>query len=256
MTIFLCESGFYGILSGVYDVYASRLKLENCRLELKDEYEPCLFADYRELELCVDRAEKVARTIYDKISEDAFIWVYRSSLHKNPDRADWILRFVETGLSCGRDVINRLQRPEVFELFTMNRYVWNEAHLLTGFVRFQKLPDGLFYSCIGPENDSLEIVAGHFADRLSGEKWILYDEKRKKAAFHSPDGHWAIMDRIEDSVIKRLEEKAQEDAFADMWNEFFRSITIEERTNPRCQRNFLPLRYRKYMTEFQQSGIR
>ena len=254
LTIFLCEGGFYGILSGVYEVYASRLGLENCRLELKEEYEPRLFADYRELDLHVELAEKVARTVRERMSEDAFVWVYRSSLHKNTDRADWILRFIELGLSCGRNVLNRMQHPAVYEIFAMNRYVWNEAHLLTGFVRFKKLPDGLFYGRIGPENDCLEIVAGHFADRLSGEKWILYDEKRKKAAFHSPDGRWAVMDHMEDSVMERMSEQAEADVFADMWNAFFHSIAITERTNPRCQRSFLPLRYRKYMTEFQQTN--
>lgn len=251
MTVFLCESGLYGILSGVYRVYESRLCLENCRLELQLEYEPKLFSDYREAPLNVEQAEKVAKTIREKMTEDALIWVHRSSLHRNPDRADWIFRFIQMGLKYGKEVLKMLHHPAVYELFTMNRYVWNEAHLLTGFVRFKKLPDGLFYGTIGPENDSLEIVAGHFADRLSGEKWILYDEKRKKAAFHSPDGRWAILDQMDTAEMDRLGEQAEADIFEDMWNVFFKSIAIEARTNPRCQRNFLPLRYRKYMTEFQ-----
>lgn len=32
---------------------------------------------------------------------------------------------------------------------------------------------------------------------------------------------------------------------------FFHQIGIKERENPACQRMHLPLRYRKYMTEFQ-----
>ena len=38
--------------------------------------------------------------------------------------------------------------------------------------------------------------------------------------------------------------------FVDLWKVFFKSIGIEQRKNPRCQRNMLPLWYRKHMTEF------
>ena len=39
--------------------------------------------------------------------------------------------------------------------------------------------------------------------------------------------------------------------YAALWSAFFHQIGIKEQENPACQRMHLPLRYRKYMTEFQ-----
>ena len=58
MTVFLCKNGFDGILCGVYDIYASRLPLSDCSLELEREYEPLLFAQYQEVPLEAWKAKK------------------------------------------------------------------------------------------------------------------------------------------------------------------------------------------------------
>ena len=42
-----------------------------------------------------------------------------------------------------------------------------------------------------------------------------------------------------------------DDPFIDLWKDFFNTMGIKERENPQCQRNLMPLWYRKHMTEFQ-----
>ena len=42
-----------------------------------------------------------------------------------------------------------------------------------------------------------------------------------------------------------------DDPFIDLWKDFFNTIGIKERENHQCQRNLMPLWYRKHMTEFQ-----
>ena len=249
MIVFLCEEGFDGILCGVYDAYRSGLK-EECLVELEQEYEPRLFAEYRNSRRDGEKAGKTAELIRKRMSEAAYEAMYRASLHKSPGRADAVFRFFCLGMQAGRGVMNRLSDPAVYEIFKMDRYVGNEAHLLTGFTRFERLLSGMLYGVIGPENDVLELVAGHFADRLSGEAWILFDEKRRKAAVHRADGRWAVLDGVGEEQILRTFGRVKEDGYSEMWNAFFRRIAVEERYNPRCQRNLLPLRYRKYMTEF------
>ena len=64
------------------------------------------------------------------------------------------------------------------------------------------------------------------------------------AARHSNYNPREIMERVFEGDETLLEDE-------DLWKCFFKSIAIEERNNPVCQRSFLPLRYRKYMTEFQ-----
>lgn len=251
MTIFLCQNSFDGILCGVYDVYASRLPVQDCRLEMAEEYEMVLFAEYREVPLENWKAERVAAKIKSFMSENAYVYLYRAALHRSPDRADWILQFIALGLSYGRETLKMLQAPAVYEIFQMNRYVGNEAHFLVEFMRFEKLASGVYYGKVGPENQVLELVAFHFADRFPDMDWMIYDEKHKSAAIHSGSGQWVIRKPVAAEEISSWKGEGNRDIYTDMWKTFFDTIAIEERRNPRCQRNMLPLRYRKYMTEFQ-----
>ena len=252
MTVFLCDSSFDGILTGVYEVYSSGLGPERCRLELAAEYEPSLFAEYREIGTDPVKAEKVASKIRNFMSEEAYVCLYRASLHKSPERADRILRFIVRGLKNGKKTMRMLQEPAVYEIFDMDRNVGREAHSLREFCRFERLSSGIYYGKVGPENRVLEIVADHFSDRFPDMDWILYDEKHNMAALHSQKGGWMIREQVTEEELTKIDEQKQKDPYVDLWKVFFESIAIEERRNPKCQRTMLPLRYRKYMTEFEQ----
>lgn len=255
MVIFLCENGMEGILSGVFAVYESRLDFNECRLEMKNEYESRLFAEYREVPLDPERACRVAGKIRKDMSEEAYFRLYRAALHKSPDRADWIFRFIVLGLRHGKRILNMLQEPAVYQIFQMDRYVGNEAHFLREFIRFERLTNGIYYGKIGPENQTLELVAVHFADRFPDMDWILYDEKHRTAALHTNTGHMIMKREVTKEELRVLQEQREKDIFVDMWKIFFHTIAIEERRNPKCQRNMLPIRYRKYMTEFQNESV-
>ncbi len=251
MTVYLCGEEFEEILCGVYDVWMSRLGHSQVRLESEKSWQPELFCEYRKAEVTKEKAEKVTRAIRERISEEAYAVVYEASLSMKSDRADKIYRFLIYGFHYKAGIVDMLQIPAVFDVFEMCRHLRNEAHLLKGFVRFSQMEGGILVSTIGPKNDVLILLARHFSDRLSGENWILYDENREKAAVHQAGKGWMVV-RTEGSQWKEKIKKASEkDIYEDLWKSFFHSIAVKERTNPVCQRNFLPLRYREYMTEFQ-----
>ncbi len=249
--VYLCESSLEGIFCGVYAVYADRQPLSDCRLSLREDYEPELFCSYKEIPLDPSKAEKAAKKIRNHMSMDAYRALSRAALHKSPERADQILRFIALGLSAGRRIMQMLKEPAVYEIFRMDQYVKNEAHFLVEFSRFWKQPSGLYCGTIGPENDVLELVASHFADRFPDMDWALCDERRKKAALHTSSGALAICTGITEEESRLFDKNIAADCYIKLWKTFFQTIAIEERKNPRCQRNMLPLRYRKYMTEFQ-----
>lgn len=250
-TVFLCNSGLDGILTGVYDIYASRLPISECGLELEDAYEPELFCQYRTAGVSQEKALKVMNKLKSRISERACLAVYRASLSKEPKRAEWIFQFIRLGLTYGRRILSMMQEEAVYEIFRIDRCVGNEAHLLTEFLRFERLDSGIFYGQVGPENDVLELLAPHFSERFPDMDWVIFDENRKKAAFHDGrTGAWQIRTGVEEAFLKRTGECQRKDVYVDLWKTFFETISIEERKNPQCQRTHLPLRYRKYMTEF------
>ena len=183
MTVYICKDSFEGILCGVYDAWMSRRGHANVRLETEGQGGTMeLFCEYQEVPVEEEKTEKVVRSVRTRISEAAYEAVYKASLSRDPDRADRIYRFLIYGFHYGAAVTDMLQIPEVFHIFEMCRYLDNEAHLFKEFLRFVEMEGGFLASRIGPKNDVLILVAPHFADRLPEENWLIYDEKRKKAA--------------------------------------------------------------------------
>lgn len=250
MVIFLCGDEVGSILCGVYDAWMSRLGHENVKLQLRDRGNLEMFATYREVAEDEKKLDKVITAIKTKISDQAYEYVYKAALCNDEDKADKIYRFLIYGFHFGRKIIDMLQIEAVYEIFQLCRFIGNEAHFHLEFLRFSQMEQGILLSRIGPKNDVLSLIAPHFADRLSGENWIIYDENRKKAALHGADKGWLIADMDTASWAKQLEKETDEEEYRKLWKAFHKSIAIGERTNPTCQRNHLPLRYRPYMTEF------
>lgn len=251
MVIFLCEDHLAGILCGVYDAWTSKLGHSNVKLGLKNYGNLELFAESREVKVNQKSFEKVERAIIDKISEEAYDWIYKASLSWEEGKADWIYRFLIYGFHYGKSVSDLLQVPAVHEIFRMNRHISNEVHLLTGFLRFSEVNEGILLAEIGPKNNVLSLLAPHFAARFEHERWIIYDEKRKQAAVFSQETGWFLIETNNLDWKRYMTEKDDEKSYQNLWGIVYESIAIKERKNKVCQRSHLPLRYRSYMTEFQ-----
>jgi len=251
MVIFICDDSFEGILCGVYDAWMSRLGHKNVKLVVDGQYNMELFAEYRDSVISQEKARSVIQAVRRKISEHAYAWIYRASLSFEPEKADWIYRFLIYGFHIGSEITTCLHIPAVQEIFRLNRAVGNEAHLLTEFLRFSEWEGGILLAVIGPKNDAVSLLMPHFSDRLRGERFIIYDEKRKKAAVHVSGTDWYMTEGEEAARLAELAGQTDSGEYAQLWRAFFNSIGIKERENYVCQRSHLPLRYRPYMTEFQ-----
>lgn len=251
MTVYMCKENLESILCGVYDAWMSRKGHAQVKLQIVSDGNIELFCEYIEVEETPEKLDKVISAIRSKISEEAWMEVSKAALSQDPLRADKIYRFLIYGFHFGRKVVDMLQIPAVYDLFQLCRNVGNESHYFIEFIRFSEMKEGVLVSHIRPNNDVLAMVAPHFADRLSGENWMIYDERRKKAVIHPADQNWFINEIDDPEWEKRMTEQTDEAVYQELWKAFFTSIAILERKNARCQRNHLPLRYREYMTEFQ-----
>lgn len=249
MTVFQCEDNFEGIFCGVYDAWTSRLGHAQVRLELSDTGNLEMFCEYRKAERTEEKFQKVADAVLTKLGRRIYEQIYQASLSGDPEKADWIYRYLIYGFHVGPGIIDMLQNPAVSEVFRMSRNVGSEAHQLTGFVRFSRMGGKVLAASIGPRNDVLPLLAAHFADRFSGEHWMIYDETRQKAAIHRAGYPW-VMAEFEKERWEQMKETREDERYEELWKTFHRSISIAERENSRCQKGHLPLRYRPYMTEF------
>ncbi|MBH1940118.1 TIGR03915 family putative DNA repair protein [Mobilitalea sibirica] len=252
--IFLCENSIDGIFTAVYVAWSSGYGHSNVKIEEECEDHSYsnmeLFSDYITVKTDYDLAMKVSRSIKNKISEEVYQIVCRVALSNHIGKADLIYRFLIRGFQIGSGIMEHLSEEVVSTVFKINRYVSYEAHHFLGFVRFSKQESGLLTSVIHPKNNVLSLISSHFADRLSNEKFVIYDENRKTASVHIPGRPWFIV-QISDYNVNLFEDiSCEEDEYQDLWKTFFDSIAIKERTNPKLQRNNLPLRFRGDMTEF------
>jgi probable DNA metabolism protein len=256
--IYLCDNSIDGIFTAIYQAWSSRLGHANLKIEEKSEGSKYsnieLFAEYIAVDTNSELSNKVAKSIKDKISLEAYEMSCRVALSDYEGKADLIYRFLILGFAVGSTIIEHMSNEVVNMIFKVNKNVGNEAHHLMGFVRFSEQDNGLLTSIIHPKNNVLTLITPHFADRLPQERFLIYDANRRLAALHVPNTPWIIAEVPDIDQNRVREVSAYEDQYRDLWISFFDHIAIKERTNPKLQRNNLPLRFRGDMTEFNRSN--
>lgn len=254
--IYLCEDDIESIFTSIYDAWNSRYGHENIRIEVlcgKSGYNIELFSEYINVEAEEEKARKVARSIREKISEEAYEMVCKAGCSESREKGDIIYRFLILGFSMGSRVTDCFGNEVVMNLFTLNRNVGNEAHHILGFLRFTELRNGILFARLNPKNDILQLIAPHFSDRFGSENFLIYDEGRNTAVLHQKGYPWVFTDARDLNLDKLQELSEEEEGFQILWKTFFETIAIEERKNTGLQRNNLPLRFRGNMLEFRKN---
>lgn len=202
----------------------------------------------------VETDEAKAAIVYDaisrKISDYCLQQCYRVFLTSVPDKDNINLQYLRLAFKLGPGVDSLHSHPAVFAAQRAARKVSWEIDKLSGLLRFSVLGEGrdILYGPVTPDHDILALLGDHFADRYKEEAFILHDLRRGKALFYRPDTKtWAIAPLQKAELPAFSKEELQ---WQRLWKHYFDSIAIKERINPRCQRNFMPVRYWANMTEF------
>lgn len=254
----ICEDSLEGIFTGIYDAYLLKKPHEKVHLCVGEEEELRLFAVYQSCKPDEKKAAKVAGTILRQFGEEAYLAFCRALASREPDKGEAVYKAVVTGLGMKdkRALMGNLADTYVHRVFELARFTANEAHFHIEFLRFYELEKGILYAPIEPKNNLLTFIVPHFADRLPLENFVICDKGRNIYAVHPAGKDWYLVHGGEE--MEHREEKLSEGerAYSELFTSFFHTIEIKERRNTDLQRNMLPLRYRKYMTEFQQEAKR
>ena len=156
-----------------------------------------------------------------------------------------ILRYIILGFRTGGRISLMHSDPVVLDIQMIEKKVNVERERMMQFVRFSVMENDVLYAEVEPDNDVLELIAGHFCDRYKNDPFIIHDVRRSKALI-SYQRRWYISD-FDGSDIPGI--SADEEKIRALWRDYFRNIAIKERTNQRCQKNFMPERYWKHLTE-------
>ena len=146
------------------------------------------------------------------------------------------------------DVSKAFALPEIQAFTDLKNRIYTETHRFKGFLRFKETERGFYYACYEPDNDITELLVSHFTARLQSP-FIIHDIKRNILALC--DGkRYKILNGGDNGVTVFMSES--EEIFLDLWQQYYKSINIEERKNLRQMRNYMPERYWKNLSEKQE----
>lgn len=249
MVDYLYDGSFEGFLTCIYEYYYGE---KAAGIYSKENYQANLLHGSREVMTDAERSTTVYEAIERKISRDDLRRIYRAFLSSDPEKENKLLQYIRLGFKLGAKIDQLHSDPVVFAVQQCEYKVSIETHRIKGLARFTALRNGasggekeVLYCCLEPDHDILELIADHFSDRLKSDPFIMHDKTRNKAVF-AQGGKWYISDFSEKDLPRygRCEQEYQ-----DLWKKYFETIAIKERTNPACQKRFMPVRYWKNLTE-------
>ncbi|MBR6645996.1 MAG: TIGR03915 family putative DNA repair protein, partial [Clostridia bacterium] len=211
----------------------------------RSNYQPNLMVSCYEVYTDLSMADKVYKAIEKKISPYDLQRIYKVFRSNAPNREILLLNYIRFGFKVGSKLSLLHGNAYVSPVEKLERAFSTEIHRMIELLRFSVLEGNILYAVFEPDHDVLEFLWKHFTDRFKHESFIIHDKKRGKALLYH-DEDWYISEFSDELLLSYAKE---EDHYRKLWKQYFDSIAIKERTNPRCQRNFMPARYWKHLTE-------
>lgn len=249
---YLYDGTYEGLLCCVYAHYYVEKATGIFR---EGEYQTNMFGNVYRVKTNEDQAHRVYEAIGTKLGEFTLRRSYLAYLSCFSDKEMRLLRYLVLGFRTGQGFNNLHGHPDVFGVQEMEKRIYNERHRYFGILRFSVISAHgnstgeplrqVLYAAIEPDNDLLELLVEHFLDRYRSDPFIIHDVGREKAVF-ADDGQWYVAP-LSAGITTELAQG--EEFYRAMWKRYFDAIAIRERTNPRCQKNFMPMKYWDHLTE-------
>jgi len=134
-----------------------------------------------------------------------------------------------------------------------------ESHFLAGVLRFSIGSSNIAIARCSPDHFILPALTHHFTLRFGNSNWAIIDEKRNISLMHaeSKPTQLTIFDPAHSWFTD--ETGSSKECFDDwekMWKNYHTSINNESRNNPNLQKRFIPVRYWKYLPEFNDKVVK
>ncbi|MEG0332305.1 MAG: TIGR03915 family putative DNA repair protein [Clostridium sp.] len=237
--VYTYDGSFDGFLTCVYESYYNKWP-DN--ITCHEKYIVSFVDEEKYIEANKEKANKVKKSIKDKLSHTTYKIIYTVFLSSCDNKEKNLLNYIGLLFKYGNSINYHKQNPTIIYVDKIYARVKKEAHRFTGFVRFKDI-QGVLYSKIEPDNNILELIASHFKDRFSNEKFIIHDAIRERAIIY--DGSSL---RISEDFNINVEIKI-DDVYESLWRGYFKATNIKERENLKHQRGMMPKRYWSNLTE-------
>lgn len=247
MTVFVTEKTTNGILRALYYSFTEKVIPDD--VTDGSNYQPELGARFIKItadeKVDGNNVARVADALVKYGGASVLTSIKVCLLSYKPNVMLLAFNFAYKTLSARKNVYKNLSDPVVSEFVFTERKVLAERHLMTGFLRFKESENGVIYARYSPDNDVTQLLAPHFLQRFSGLPFIIHDVKRGVIA--ASDGFRLKFDRTD--LAADFKESENETEFEKLWKKYYREVNVKERKNEKQQNGYLPLRYRKFMSE-------
>ena len=241
------DSTFNGFLSIVFEIYRQHLDVGEIHPDRSDS--PCnLFMQPFRIETSEESAQRLKRAISNQASPE-ILSTLDAAFRSEEDGIEMKILAYLRKMFLGTDptYAKNPTSDEMLPIFMTARSVRREVGGMLGMVRFNRMPDGTYFSEIEPKYDILELLIGHFRGRFANERWVIYDSKRGFGVYY--DGKNPVEMSIPN--IRQVSAMNSSDNFVQLWQDYYKSIAIKERENPKLMKQCLPVRYWKHLPERQ-----
>lgn len=250
-TILIYDGTFDGFLTAVYQVFDE--KLDTVQILQPKHYEPDMFSSSQEVITDIKKSKRVWKSLIVKASRKGAFELHKTFLSEIKGVEALLLRYIIYVYSTESFSHNNYSNNDVLRVSQVSKMVGREKHRMEAFVRFKLTKDGIYFASIEPDFNVLPLIAKHFKERYADQRWIIYDFKRNYGLHHDLES----VERITFEQKLQAENVSgdaslfneDENAYQDLWLNYFESTNIKSRKNMKLHLRHIPRRYWKYLSE-------
>ena len=236
--IYLYDNTYEGFLTAIFVSFR-----DTDALVFRSEKHIPPMLDYITVKTDSEKFERLQNGIKKSLSQTILRDTYLLYLSGAPEHATVCLKYLRFCFSKGKGARSLRYEDSVKNALNLRDKVMREYDRMLGLVRFDKTETGTYVAQLEPDNNILPLIAGHFAQRMPSHSFVIRDISRNIAML-SHMGSWVITELSPD-----VEFDFTGDEFRSMWKDYWQTMAIKERLNPRLQKQYMPKRYWKHLPE-------
>lgn len=255
ISVYRYDKTFEGLLTAIFDAYSRRIFPDY--LIAEGDQLPLFAEEVHTVYTGDEKASRVWKSIEKKVSSGVCRMIQAVWLSEEPGSDQLLFRFIRKNIDSRVSIETDFGDEDVLATMKLAKAVNQEAERIRQFVRFQKTADGIFFAPIDPKYNALPLAIDYFRSRFSDQEWIVYDTRRKYGYHYNLKKVEIFTFDEKDPILAsgklHPEQMAENEImFQDFWKSYIKTMAIRERLNLKLQRQHMPVRFWKYLTEKQQ----
>lgn len=253
MIAFRYDKTLEGLLTVVFDAYYWKTFPD--KLLAENEPEPMFTTRLQTVVTDIEKSKRVWSALEKKIGKNLCNMLLHVWMSEEQGSDELLYRYIRKAFDNPFSYVANFADTDVIEANQLAKKVGKEAEHLRQFVRFQKAADGTYFAPVAPKYNALPFSIDFFKDRFADQQWLIYDTKRHYGFYYDlreakevtlQDDEHLLSGKLNDALMAE-----DEKLFQQLWKSYLQKLTIKERLNLKLQRQHMPRRFWRYLTEKQ-----